>query len=86
MERRDIQSPQGLLFFALYPLFFFFFFFLIVFFLSEYIEIAGETARILVEFLEVAISSIVFLKGVYPAGQFSFAPFSDPLSVCLARR
>ncbi|XP_059461553.1 DNA polymerase zeta processivity subunit [Corylus avellana] len=30
----------------------------------------GETARILVEFLEVAISSIVFLKGVYPAGAF----------------
>ncbi|XP_062174250.1 DNA polymerase zeta processivity subunit isoform X2 [Alnus glutinosa] len=27
-------------------------------------------ARILVEFLEVAISSIVFLKGVYPAGAF----------------
>ncbi|KAE8038283.1 hypothetical protein FH972_010808 [Carpinus fangiana] len=30
----------------------------------------GETARILVEFLEVAISSIVILKGVYPAGAF----------------
>ncbi|KAI9174922.1 hypothetical protein LWI28_024627 [Acer negundo] len=30
----------------------------------------GETARILVEFLEVAITSIVFLKGVYPAGAF----------------
>ncbi|PQQ01064.1 DNA polymerase zeta processivity subunit-like isoform X2 [Prunus yedoensis var. nudiflora] len=26
----------------------------------------GETARILVEFLEVAITSIVFLKGIYP--------------------
>ncbi|CAK9140477.1 unnamed protein product [Ilex paraguariensis] len=26
---------------------------------------ASETARILVEFLEVAITSIVFLKGVY---------------------
>ncbi|TXG51003.1 hypothetical protein EZV62_023527 [Acer yangbiense] len=30
----------------------------------------GETARILVEFLEVAITSIVFLKGVYPAGAY----------------
>ncbi|KAK3224711.1 hypothetical protein Dsin_004573 [Dipteronia sinensis] len=30
----------------------------------------AETARILVEFLEVAITSIVFLKGVYPAGAF----------------
>ncbi|XP_010272319.1 PREDICTED: DNA polymerase zeta processivity subunit isoform X2 [Nelumbo nucifera] len=30
----------------------------------------AETARILVEFLEVAISSIVFLKGVYPPGAF----------------
>ncbi|XP_065870942.1 DNA polymerase zeta processivity subunit [Euphorbia lathyris] len=29
-----------------------------------------ETARILVEFLEVAITSIVFLKGVYPSGAF----------------
>ncbi|KAG6390789.1 hypothetical protein SASPL_148534 [Salvia splendens] len=30
----------------------------------------GEIARILVEFLEVAITSIVFLKGVYPTGAF----------------
>ncbi|KAJ4726644.1 DNA polymerase zeta processivity subunit-like [Melia azedarach] len=30
----------------------------------------GELARILVEFLEVAITSVVFLKGVYPAGAF----------------
>ncbi|KAJ4972943.1 hypothetical protein NE237_006117 [Protea cynaroides] len=30
----------------------------------------GDTAQILVEFLEVAISSIVFLKGVYPSGAF----------------
>ncbi|KAG8653139.1 DNA polymerase zeta processivity subunit [Manihot esculenta] len=29
-----------------------------------------ERARILVEFLEVAITSIVFLKGVYPSGAF----------------
>ncbi|XP_050370425.1 DNA polymerase zeta processivity subunit [Argentina anserina] len=29
-----------------------------------------ETARILVEFLEVAITSIVFLKGIYPPGTF----------------
>ncbi|XP_031378094.1 DNA polymerase zeta processivity subunit [Punica granatum] len=29
-----------------------------------------EVARILVEFLEVAITSIVFLKGVYPSGAF----------------
>ncbi|BBH01498.1 DNA-binding HORMA family protein, partial [Prunus dulcis] len=31
-----------------------------------YLEHPGETARILVEFLEVAITSIVFLKGIYP--------------------
>lgn len=30
----------------------------------------GETARILVEFLEVAITSIVFLKGIYPPGAY----------------
>ncbi|KAG0480813.1 hypothetical protein HPP92_011671 [Vanilla planifolia] len=30
----------------------------------------GETARILVEFLEVAVSCIVFLKGFYPSGAF----------------
>ncbi|BFG42768.1 DNA polymerase zeta processivity subunit-like isoform X1 [Prunus yedoensis var. nudiflora] len=30
----------------------------------------GEIARILVEFLEVAITSIVFLKGIYPPGAF----------------
>ncbi|XP_017255371.1 DNA polymerase zeta processivity subunit isoform X1 [Daucus carota subsp. sativus] len=30
----------------------------------------GETARILVEFMEVAITSIVFLKGVYSPGAF----------------
>ena len=34
----------------------------------EWKLMAGETARILVEFLEVAITSIVFLKGVYPSG------------------
>ncbi|CAN4090753.1 unnamed protein product [Withania somnifera] len=30
----------------------------------------GEAAQILVEFLEVAITSVVFLKGVYPSGAF----------------
>ncbi|XAR48290.1 hypothetical protein NMG60_11031055 [Bertholletia excelsa] len=30
----------------------------------------AETTRILLEFLEVAITSIVFLKGVYPSGAF----------------
>ncbi|PSR95500.1 DNA polymerase zeta processivity subunit like [Actinidia chinensis var. chinensis] len=30
----------------------------------------AETARILVEFLEVAITSVVFLKGLYPSGAF----------------
>ncbi|XP_051133667.1 DNA polymerase zeta processivity subunit [Andrographis paniculata] len=30
----------------------------------------GEIARILVEFMEVAITSIVFLKGIYPNGAF----------------
>lgn len=29
-----------------------------------------ETARILAEFLEVAITSVVFLKGLYPSGAF----------------
>ncbi|XP_039115199.1 DNA polymerase zeta processivity subunit isoform X3 [Dioscorea cayenensis subsp. rotundata] len=32
--------------------------------------IPQETSRILVEFLEVAVTSIVFLKGVYPPGAF----------------
>ncbi|KAG8365231.1 hypothetical protein BUALT_Bualt18G0082800 [Buddleja alternifolia] len=31
---------------------------------------AGEIAGILVEFLEVAITSVVFLKGIYPNGAF----------------
>lgn len=31
----------------------------------------GETARILVEFLEVAVTSIVYLKGLYPSGKKS---------------
>ncbi|XP_028799569.1 DNA polymerase zeta processivity subunit isoform X2 [Neltuma alba] len=30
----------------------------------------GRTARVLVEFLEVAITAVVFLKGVYPSGAF----------------
>ncbi|KAK9156316.1 hypothetical protein Sjap_003796 [Stephania japonica] len=30
----------------------------------------GGTTRILVEFLEVAVNSIVFLKGIYPSGTF----------------
>ncbi|KAM1350260.1 hypothetical protein ACFX2F_004233 [Malus domestica] len=30
----------------------------------------GEIARILAEFLEVAITSVVFLKGIYPPGTF----------------
>ncbi|KAK7324361.1 hypothetical protein VNO77_27894 [Canavalia gladiata] len=30
----------------------------------------GQTARVLVEFLEVAITAVVFLKGVYPSGAF----------------
>ncbi|KAK4762511.1 hypothetical protein SAY86_008279 [Trapa natans] len=33
-------------------------------------SLQGEAARILVEFLEVAITSIVFLKGIYPPGAF----------------
>ena len=37
----------------------------------------GETARVLVEFLEVAITSIVFLKGFYPSG----APSTSLLSL-----
>ncbi|KAF7822573.1 DNA polymerase zeta processivity subunit isoform X1 [Senna tora] len=30
----------------------------------------GQTARVLIEFLEVAITAVVFLKGVYPSGSF----------------
>ncbi|XP_057454379.1 DNA polymerase zeta processivity subunit-like [Lotus japonicus] len=30
----------------------------------------GQTAQVLVEFLEVAITAVVFLKGVYPSGAF----------------
>lgn len=30
----------------------------------------AQTARVLVEFLEVAITAVVFLKGVYPSGAF----------------
>lgn len=32
----------------------------------------GETALVLVEFLEVAITCIVFLKSFYPSGTLSF--------------
>lgn len=31
-------------------------------------KFADQIARILVEFLEVAITAVVFLKGVYPSG------------------
>jgi len=31
-------------------------------------KFAGQIARVLVEFLEVAITAVVFLKGVYPSG------------------
>lgn len=78
MERRDIQSSQG-------------FYFIIINFLINSLfvcilcstnneSVSDGAARILVEFLEVAITSIVFLKGVYPAGllliPFRFTPFS----------
>ncbi|XP_034212739.1 DNA polymerase zeta processivity subunit-like [Prunus dulcis] len=45
----------------------------------------GETARILVEFLEVAITSIVFLKGIYPPGAFEGRKYMN-LVVLSARR
>nr|GME16775.1 DNA polymerase zeta processivity subunit [Ipomoea batatas] len=35
-----------------------------------FLPFTGQTARILVEFLEVAITSVIFLKGVYPNGAF----------------
>ncbi|XP_021818672.1 DNA polymerase zeta processivity subunit-like [Prunus avium] len=35
----------------------------------------GETVRILVEFPEVAITSIVFLKGIYPPGDFEIRKY-----------
>lgn len=37
-------------------------------FLTILSKVAGQTARVLIEFLEVAITAIVFLKGVYPSG------------------
>lgn len=42
-------------------------------------EIAGETAQILVEFLEVAITSVVFLKGVYPSGKEKLAEIQSSI-------
>jgi hypothetical protein len=42
---------------------------LFIFFFLLRLKIAGEAARILVEFLEVASTSIVFLKGVHPNGK-----------------
>lgn len=38
-------------------------------FLSSFSELTGDITLILVEFLEVAITSIVCLKGVYPNGE-----------------
>ena len=70
MDHKDNQSPQGFNFITSFSLIPF----------SplnwkkeketecEWKLMAGETARILVEFLEVVITSIVFLKGVYPSG------------------
>lgn len=37
-----------------------------------FINVAGQIGRVLVEFLEVAITSVVFLKGIYPQGLCSF--------------
>jgi len=34
------------------------------------INVAGQIGRVLVEFLEVAVTSVVFLKGIYPQGLF----------------
>lgn len=68
MDRKDDnQSPQGSIndAFASEMVF--------ILFLGVPFQIdscAGETARILVEFLEVAITSIVLLKGIYPPGLF----------------
>lgn len=46
-------------------------FFLSIFLsLLSSLKLTEETARILVEFLEVAVSCIVFLKGFYPTGNF----------------
>ncbi|KAK6154531.1 hypothetical protein DH2020_008779 [Rehmannia glutinosa] len=38
--------------------------------MNNFIISVKEIARILVEFLEVAITSVVFLKGTYPSGAF----------------
>lgn len=69
MDRRDDQTPQGLITYYFLPPFVC----LIIscpnnFSLSLSPSLSGETARILAEFFEVAINSIVFLKGFYPSG------------------
>ncbi|CAA7404953.1 unnamed protein product [Spirodela intermedia] len=38
--------------------------------MEKYMSPQEESARVLVEFMEVAVTSIVFLKGVYPRGAF----------------
>ena len=75
MDRKDNQFPQGFNFITSFSLIPFFPFKLKKRKKKKETEcecewklMAGETARILVEFLEVAITSIVFLKGVYPSG------------------
>lgn len=45
--------------------------FYFILFIFQIQNFADETARILVEFLEVAITSIVFLKGIYPPGSIT---------------
>ncbi|CAN6559602.1 unnamed protein product [Malus baccata var. baccata] len=49
------------------------------------LPLGGDIARILVEFLEVAITSVVFLKGIYPPGAFERRKYMN-LVVHRARR
>ena len=63
MERKDKQTPQGTAEIVAVS-----YISWITEFYGRFLDFAGETARVLLEFLEVAITAIVYLKGVYPSG------------------
>lgn len=74
------QTPQGSFSLSFYTSFF------LSLNLSEYDSLmfgfsTGETAQIMADFLEVAITTILFLKGVYPRGINFTSPFSILVSM-----